>query len=317
MIKPPVLKRGDWIGVVAPAGVVQPGELKIGLARLEDMGFNVRLGSSVKSVFHMMAGDDEKRARDFMEMFLDPQIKAVLCARGGYGSARVVPLLDQNLISTHPKAFLGSSDITLLHLFLIQNCGLTSFYGPMVGPHFGQSFQPLTGRHFLTVMTRCEPLDLLQDVSVKMLRSGEASGRLVGGCLSLLCSAMGTPYDLQTDQSVLFLEDRGEPPYRIDRMLVQLKQAGKFRKVRGILFGTMPGCHARPDAGYSLEEIIVDVLSDFEGPIVMDVPCGHGPESLVLPLGIPVTLRAYRASGSGRSISLRTLEPALSPDPDT
>ena len=298
MIKPPVLKTGDTIGVVAPAGVVDPHELETGLKRLEGLGFRVRMGRFVRNIFRTMAGTDRERASDLLEMFSDPEIKAIVCARGGYGSARVIPYLDSDLIQSHPKVFVGSSDITVVLLYLTQKCGLVAFHGPMVGPNFGKFSSSLTENFFMKILTQPKPVGPLQLPGIKILKKGQAEGRLMGGCLSLLCSALGSPYEPHTEGSILFLEDVREPPYRIDRMLTQLKDAGKFKNVRGILFGPMWECHPEQGAGYRLEDVILDVLDGLEGPVLFGVPSGHGKDNVTLPLGVKVRVSAEKDGSS-------------------
>ncbi|MCI0528319.1 MAG: LD-carboxypeptidase, partial [Nitrospira sp.] len=280
-------------------GAIVPHELESGVKRLEGLGFRVKLGKSIRSIFRTMAGTDRERADDLLQMFSDPQVKAVVCARGGYGSARVIPHLDRDLIRKCPKVFVGSSDITALLLYLVQDCGLVAFHGPMVGPNFGKAPSPLTEEVFLRVLTQNQPAGPLRLPNIKVLKTGRSEGRLVGGCLSLLCSVMGTPFDAQTDDAILFLEDVKEPPYRIDRMLTQLKAAGKFRKVRGVLFGPMLDCQPQQGAGYNLEEIILDVLNDLQVPILFGVPSGHGEHNVTLPMGVRVRVSALTESPCG------------------
>jgi len=298
MIKPSALKTGDTIGVIAPAGVVDSHELETGLERLKGIGFQVRVGRCVRNIFRTMAGTDRERASDLLEMFSDPEIKAIVCARGGYGSARVIPYLDSDLIQLHPKVFVGSSDITVLLLYLVQKCGLVVFHGPMVGPNFGKASSSLTETFFMKILTRPKPAGPLQLSGIKILKKGQAEGRLMGGCLSLLCSAMGTPYEPHTDGSILFLEDVREPLYRIDRMLTQLRAAGKFKKVRGILFGQMRECHPEQGAGYCLEDVILDILDGLEIPVLFGVPSGHGTDNVTLPLGVQVRVSAEKEGNS-------------------
>ncbi len=299
MIKPPALKTRDTIGVVAPAGAIVPHELESGVKRLEGLGFRVKLGKSIRSIFRTMAGTDRERADDLLQMFSDPQVKAIVCARGGYGSARVIPHLDRDLIRKYPKVFVGSSDITALLLYLVQDCGLVAFHGPMVGPNFGKAPSPLTEEVFLRVLTQNQPAGPLRLPNIKVLRTGRSEGRLVGGCLSVLCSVMGTPFDAYTEDAILFLEDVKEPPYRIDRMLTQLKAAGKFRKVRGVLFGPMLDCRPQQGAVYNLEEVILDVLNDLQVPILFGVPSGHGEHNVTLPMGVRVRVSALTESPCG------------------
>lgn len=309
MIKPSPLKIGDTLGVIAPAGVVDAAQLEAGLSRLKEMGFRTQVGDSVRRVFRTMAGEDGERARDLVRMFSDPEVKAVLCARGGYGSARLIPFLDADLIRRHPKIFVGCSDITALLLFLTQVCGLVAFHGPMAAPHFGRRDDPLTRNHFLEMLTSPSKGAELSLSGVRVLRPGKAEGRLTGGCLSLLCSAVGTPVDPRTEGAILFLEDVGEASYRIDRMLTHLKQAGKLAGVRGLLFGQMPGCHPPEGSGGGLAEVILDVLGDFSGPVLLGVPSGHGDHCLTLPLGVRAEVSA--PAHPGPEAALKFEEPAL------
>ena len=313
VVKPPILQIGDTVGVVAPAGKVDAAGLESGVDRLRDMGFRVRVGSSVHEVYRGMAGEDRSRARDLLRMFSDPEVKAVLCARGGYGSARLIPFLDRELIRKNPKVFVGCSDVTILLLYLTQVCGLLSFHGPMVAPHFGSPDSRLTQEQFLKVLTQPDAGARLPLPGVRVLRSGRAEGCLMGGCLSILCSAIGTPYDFHTDDTILFLEDVSEPFYRIDRMLTQLKHTGRLLKVRGVLIGEMPDCHPAHEEG-RLEDIILEVLDDFEGPVLLGVPSGHGPQCLTLPLGIQARVTASDTPGDGSAdqVSLSLLESSTS-----
>jgi muramoyltetrapeptide carboxypeptidase len=315
MIKPPALKTGDTIGVVAPAGAIVPHELQSGVKRLEGLGFRVKLGRSIHNVFRTMAGTDRERADDLLRMFSDPQIKAIICARGGYGSARMIPYLDRDLIRQHPKVFVGSSDVTTLLFYLVQDCGLVAFHGPMVGPNFGKAPSSLTEEVFLRILTQSRPVGPLRLPNIKALKAGRSEGRLVGGCLSLLCSAMGTAYDLRTEDAILFLEDVKEPPYRIDRMLTQLKAAGKFRKVRGVLFGPMLDCQPGQGADYNLDEIILDVLNDLKVPVLVGIPSGHGEHNITLPMGVQVRVCALTDSAHGVQMEsmLSVEEAAVSP----
>ncbi len=278
--------------MVAPAGAVSRQELEKGIARLKYLGFGVRLGKGVFDSLHGLAGSDEIRAQDLLAMFEDPEVAAILCARGGYGASRIIPLLDPEKIRRHPKIFVGSSDITVLLLYLVQNCGLTVFHGPMVAPHFGRVQSSVTEAYFMKAVAQPEALGLINLQGMKVIKPGEAQGELIGGCLSMLCSAIGTPYAPQTRGRVLFLEDVNEPSYRIDRMLTHMKSAGLMAGVRGVVFGQMQGCLPKPDEGFGLEEVIADVLKDFEGPVVFGLPSGHGPDCITIPLGIPVSVEA-------------------------
>jgi len=295
--KPPALKKGDLIGVVAPAGVVKTEDLGNGVRRLEELGFRVALGRSLYQSARYLAGRDEERAADLAEMFANPEVKAVVAARGGYGTSRIIPLLDAKALARSPKIFVGSSDLTLLLHFLRSACRLVTFHGPMVSPNFGKYSSPTTNGEFVRILGATTPPGPIDVTGVKVLKGGSGEGVLTGGCLSLVCQTIGTPYEIQTEDAILFLEDINEPPYRIDRMLTYLKQVGKFDGVRAVVFGLMPDCHPSPQELYTLEDVIRDVLADLPCPILYDFPSGHGGTNVTLPFGV-------RAAVEGSTLSI-------------
>ncbi|MBI3995753.1 MAG: LD-carboxypeptidase [Nitrospirae bacterium] len=303
MIKPEALRPGDTIGVIAPAGSVDPADLARGVERLEGMGFRVSPGASVTKRLRYLAGSDRERAADLNRMFSDPGIAAIVCARGGYGTSRIIPYLDEDAIAQHPKILVGSSDVTLLLNHFGRRFGLVTFHGPMVAPNFGKQPSPLSEAWFRKVLMEVFEGPVAVD-GVRGLRGGQAEGPLVGGCLTMLCSTLGTPYEIQTDGAVLLLEDIDEAPYRIDRMLMQLKAASKFKNARGVIFGTMPGCQPPSKSDYGLEDVICDLLADQAFPVLYGFPAGHGGEQVTLPLGLPV-----RIDGNAAAVTL--LEPAV------
>ncbi len=281
-IKPPRLLPGGTIGVVAPAGRVDPDALHRGVRCLEQMGFSVRLGRHVTAAHRYFAGRDAERAEDLMAMWSDPAVDAIVCARGGVGTARLLPMLDVDFLVNRPKICVGASDITNLLLTLTAR-GMVAFHGPMVATHFGEKATPEMAECFMDVLLG--RLVKMQFSGVRALRGGTAEGRLAGGCLTLICTSIGTAYEMQTADRILFLEDTNEAPYRIDRMLSYLKALGKFDAVRGIVFGEMPGC-----APESLPEMIDEVLGDVSFPVLFGFPSGHGAGTATLPIGIGVRL---------------------------
>lgn len=296
MIKPEALHPGGTIGVIAPAGSVDPAELRQGVDRLKGMGFRVVLGASVEKRSRYLAGSDRERAADLNQMFSNPEIAAIVCARGGYGTSRIIPFLDQEAIEQHPKIVVGSSDVTLLLNHLRQHFGLVTFHGPMVAPNFGKQPSSLTDTWFRKILVEGWGKGPMTVDGVKGLRDGQAQGPLVGGCLTMLCSTLGTPYEIQTDGAILLLEDIDEAPYRIDRMLTQLKAASKFKNAKGVIFGKMPGCQPPSHSSYILEDVIGDLLADQAVPILFGFPAGHGGEQVTLPLGLPVRIDGNTAS---------------------
>lgn len=234
-----------------------------------------------------LAGDDRSRAQALMRMFMDDEVKAVFCTRGGYGSTRLLPLLDLPLIRRHPKPLVGFSDITALLLVLLQKTPCPVFHGPMVST-LGKGISRASLSQLFRVLNSSGPSGELSYRRLSVIRRGKARGRLTGGCLSIVIASLGTPWEIVTDGAILFLEDRGEAPYRIDRMLVQLRQAGKLGSVRGIVFGQMPGCGGHGE----LKKAISSGLGDFKGPVALGFPSGHvtGRTFYTLPLGVEAAL---------------------------
>lgn len=300
------LRPGDLIGVPAPAGAVDVGALSRGAAELESLGFRVRVGAGTGERHRFAAGTIERRVQELHDFLADDEVAAIVCARGGAGSGALMRHLDADLARSHPKVFVGCSDVTFLHLWL-QQLGLVTFHGPMAagdlarGRYDRDSFLRAVcgeGGPFAT-----EADDMLP------LRPGVGRGRLLGGCLSILASAAGTRWGLHPggEPVILFLEDVNEPPYRIDRMLLQLRESGAFEGVAGVVFGDMKGCNAPASAAFTLEDVILDALADLGVPIAMGLSSGHASGSAVtLPLGVQARLSC------GSETRLEVLEPAVS-----
>ena len=297
MIKPKRLSPGETIGVVAPAGRVEPADLHRGVLRLEQLGFKIVVGKHVEKGHRYFAGRDLDRAADLQSMFERSDIRAVLCARGGSGTARLLRFLDHNRLCRFSKILVGCSDITTLLLYLSRTCRWVTFHGPMAATQFGKDPNPARDENFMKVLGG-EAVEM-SFPGVRTLRPGEAEGVLTGGCLTLICTTIGTPYEIETKDKILFIEDIDEAPYRIDRMLTYLKGLGKFDQVRGVVFGQMPRC--QPEL---LPEIISEIFDEFPVPILFGFPSGHGESIATLPFGIPVRI-------DGSAGSLRMLEPAV------
>ncbi len=284
LIKPQKLHPGDAVGVIAPSGPVNSEELRKGLLVLEKMGFKPLVGKYVHEKNHFIAGTDEQRAKDVMDMFENPDIKAIFCARGGYGVNRILPLLNSKVIRKNPKPLVGSSDITLLLIFLLQKCSMVSFHGPMVAANFGNFQMRHSKKHFQKLLMEPDNV-LISWPKAKNLKSGKAEGPLVGGCLTLLCRSLKTPYEIKTEGSILFIEDVNEPDYKIDGMLWHLKTAGKFRNVKGIIFGEMVNCGSKGKGTKKLSSLFQEFFINEKLPILTDCPIGHGSEIWTLPMG--------------------------------
>ena len=304
-IRPLHLEPGDTLGIIAPASA--PPEPKIidrAVAALEKLGFKLRLAHNVHKRHGFLAGSDRERASDLMGMFTNRQVNAILCVRGGYGAARLLPLLDYDLIRRHPKIFVGYSDITSLHCALLVKSNLISFHGPMLSSDFARDDVPdFTLKSFLRTLTQPSPPgDIAQDYcrpTVKTLRRGVARGQLVGGNLTMLCAALGTPWQPPFHNRILFLEDLEEPPYRMDRMLTQLLNCGFLQQVAGIAIGINKGCEdpkSRKSKEYrqTLEDVFRERLLPLRVPLVTGLPFGHVPHNATLPVGAQATLDATR-----------------------
>mgnify|MGYP000246455894 CR=1 FL=1 len=296
-IKPPALLKGGTIGIIAPSGRVNRDQLQEGITWLESRGFEVVLGKHLEKSCRYFAGTDQERAEDFQEMFQNNAVDAIVCARGGVGAARIIPLLDPQKLAQCPKIFVGSSDITSLLLYLNTSFAWVTFHGPMVATMFGNTPSLEMETAFFDLLAG--KTQEMRYKNVSTLRDGHAEGILIGGCLTLICTSIGTAYEINTDDKILFLEDINEAPFRLDRMLSYLKSLHKFDRVKGIIFGQMPGCHAE-----DLPEIINDIMGEYDFPILFGFPSGHGDGTATLPIGLTIRL-------NGDDTTLKTLEPAV------
>jgi muramoyltetrapeptide carboxypeptidase len=303
--KPSRLRDGDTIGIVAPASAPpDPASIDGAVTVLENLGFKVRLGTHVRRRWGFLAGTDQERAADLMAMFLDPQVRAILCVRGGYGTARLLPLLDFQTIRAHPKILVGYSDLTSLHSALLKKALLVSFHGPMLNSDFIKADLPeFTLASFRRTLMHPEaPGSICRgypDSTVEVLQGGRAVGRLVGGNLSILCASLGTPYQPSLRRAILFLEDVDEVPYRFDRMLTQLLNAGVLQEVAGVAVGINHNCQdpkAKLTTEYrqTVEDVLRERLAPLRVPIVAGLPFGHVAFNATLPVGLRVTLDGDR-----------------------
>jgi muramoyltetrapeptide carboxypeptidase len=290
LTKPGRLKEGDTVGIVAPAGPVDPDLLEKGLKVLRSMKLTPVLGKHVFSRRGYLAGKDEDRARDLMSMFENQDVKAILCARGGYGVNRLLPLLKPNLIRKNPKILVGASDITLLLLYLARKCSLVVFHGPMVGGNFGEYGMKKTKKQFHDLLTGQPEGKTLVSSQARVLSPGVCKGEITGGCLTLLCRSLSTPFEIQTRNKILLIEDVNEAPYRIDGMLWQLKAAGKFKDLKGIVLGEMVNCHPKKTGNGAMAHYYHEMFDGLSIPIVTNFPIGHGKEMWTLPFGVSATL---------------------------
>lgn len=295
--RPLALQEGDCIGLAAPASPFDRQAFVAGVAAVQALGFRVSYTPRLFETYRYLAGTDTARAAELNSLFANPDIKAIFCCRGGYGSQRLLPHLDATLIRTHPKIFMGCSDLTTLLLYLYGQCRLVTFHGPVVAGDLRLGLGAAVQRQLKGVLSgdveaMQPPASHLETLTV--LRPGEATGRLLGGCLSLFVCTIGTPFQPDTRGTVLFLEDRGERLYAIDRMLTYLKLAGVFDGVRGLVFGQLELVEADRHLPYGMPEVILDVLGDLDIPILYGFPAGHCQQPLTLPLGVRVAIRQGR-----------------------
>jgi len=300
-IKPARLSPGDTVGIVAPASAPpDPDTIDRAVEALKGFGFNTRLAPNVRKRWGFLAGSDRERAGDFMRMFQDRRLKAILCVRGGYGTARLLPLLDYRVLRANPKIFVGYSDVTSLHCALQTKANVVSFHGPMLNSDLVNARLPdFTWRSFQRTLLRSSPAGSIcqgyRDKTVSILRRGSASGQLLGGNLSVLCTTLGTPYQPSFKGKILCFEDLDEPPYRIDRMLTHLLNAGVLQQVAGVAVGINKNCvdpKARQAKEYrqTAADVLKERLLPLKVPVVIGLPFGHTPLNATLPIGICATL---------------------------
>jgi muramoyltetrapeptide carboxypeptidase len=283
--KPAPLRRGGRIGIVAPAGCVENEELTAGLTAIREQGFEVELAPGIHDRKGYLAGSGEVRAQDLSAFFLREDIDAVFCARGGFGSVQLLPFLDAN-IRRHPKIFCGYSDITILLNWFLQEFGLVTFHAPMVAMDLARGLSDQAKEHFWKILTGEKKTWRVQ--LSEAIRSGKCEAPMLGGCLSLVVTTLGTPYEIATRGKILFLEDIGEKPYRVERMLTHLKLAGKFDGLAGLVFGDFTQCEG--EGPRDVKTVITEMFHGAPFPVVMGMAAGHGAENLALPLGVTMSL---------------------------
>nr|WP_286166184.1 LD-carboxypeptidase [Peribacillus frigoritolerans] len=296
MIKPQALKKGDTIGIISPASPPNQENLKRSLSFLEETGLTFKLGKHIEREYGYLAGKDEERAEDVHTMFQDQEVKAIICACGGFGTARMASLLDYDLIEKNPKIFWGYSDITFLHTAIRQKTGLITFHGPMLSSDFGEEagVLPLTKQYFQQLF---ENSQLTYDESLSPLEvmiEGNVSGELVGGNLSLITSSVGTDFEIDTKEKLLLIEDIDEEPYAVDRMLNQLYMAGKLTDAAGILVADFHNCvPQKRKKSISLDEVLAHYINLAGKPALKGFKIGHCSPNISIPLGTHAEMNTY------------------------
>jgi muramoyltetrapeptide carboxypeptidase len=306
LVKPPALRPGDTIGIVAPASNIKRAELDAGCAVLQRAGYKTFYFDSILDQDLYFAGSVERRVLELQGMFALDDVRAILCARGGYGSNYLLHKLDFDKIKARPKIFIGYSDLTSLITHFIDVGNFVTFHAPMATKDWNHA-GGVDLRSWQAALSQTSPWDVPLNKEARTLVEGEAEGILYGGCLSILVASLGTPYAIRTEGTILFLEDIATKPYQIDRMLMQLKLGGYLDNVRGIIFGEMLECVQTANQGYTLEEVVTRIVGDLGIPVAYGVRSGHVSETnITLPFGVQAKLTA-RAN----DVSLKILESAV------
>ncbi len=310
ILKPPKLKRGDLIGLISPASTPSSSEkIEKGVRYLESLGYRVKIGTHALAEHGYLAGTDEQRAADFNEMLNNRNVKAIIALRGGYGTPRLLPLVDYRAAKRNPKIIVGYSDLTALQLALFKKVGLVTFSGPMAAVEMWDSIDPYTEEYFWSLVTGAERLTLKNpaDEPASVHRKGKATGRILGGNLALVTSLLGTPYSPDFRNSILVLEDIDEAPHRIDRMLMQLVNAGVLKRIRGLVYGKFTDCVPSDPSKPHLttEQVLTEYAARITTPVMGNFQYGHIPRKLTLPWGVRVEMDVTKGT-------VRLLESAVS-----
>src|SRR5258706_16122151 len=309
-IKLPALRTGDKVGIVAPASNIKRDLLDRGCDGLRRLGYEPFYFDSIVERDLYFAGSVERRTRELEEMFVREDVRAIICARGGYGSNYLLNALDLRKIAAHPKIFVGYSDLTSLLTRFTDAANFVTFHGPMVTKDFATD-DGVDITSWKAALSGATEWDVGTDSGVRTLVPGEAEGISYGGCLSILVASLGTPYEIRTEGTILILEDVAAKPFQIDRMLMQLKLAGKLKTVRGIVFGEMRDCVQTANQGYTLEEVVLRVFGDLGVPRAYAVRSGHVTAgNITLPIGV----RAGLTVRDGQ-VRLKILEAAVAASP--
>lgn len=294
IIKPEILRSGDTIGVITPASHMKVEKLNRGIMYLQNLGYKVILGDHVQDSYGYLAGKDEDRIKDLHQMFTNPEVKAIISSRGGYGTPRLLDEIDYGLLAQNPKLFIGYSDLTALQLAIWKQTGLVTFSGPMVAVEMAAGIDTFTEEFFWPLICS-DQIDRFFSIkpenSLQVIKPGKAQGVLLGGCLSLISCVIGTKYQPDFSGSILILEDIGEEPYRIDRYLCQMKSAGIFDQVNGIILGQFIDCVDKDgDPTLTLDEIFDDFFGSRSIPVIKNFPYGHDSKKVTIPFGINVEI---------------------------
>ena len=305
-VKPPALRPGDTVGIVAPASNVNQADLEAGCEALRRAGYRPFYFDSILDRDLYFAGSLQRRVRELEGMFTRDDVRAIVCARGGYGANYLLPELNLDKIKANPKIFVGYSDITCLLTYFLDAAGLVTYHGPMVSKDWNHA-NGVDVASWQSALSNTTAWDV-PSTGASALTEGEAEGTLYGGCLSILVASLGTPYEIKTEGTILFLEDVAAKPYQIDRMLMQLKLSGHLNAVRGIIFGEMLDCLQSSNQDYTLQEVIKRITGDLGIPVAYGLKSGHvSSNNITLPFGVKAKLLVAKDA-----VSLRIEEPSVS-----
>ena len=299
LTKPTKLKQGEKVGIIAPAGPVLQPELQDGILLLESFGYKVVLSPHLFDKLGYLAGEDRTRLEDIHTMFTDQSVKAVFCARGGYGTLRILDRIDYDILRKNPKIFVGYSDITALLLAIHKETGLVTFHGPVMKELSKRSIGNLESILNLVSHDRLPDLEL---AGGRCINPGKATGTLIGGNLSLICHLIGSPYLPSLKGAVLFIEEKGEDLYRVDRLLTHLRLSGVLAQSAALIVGAFENCGDRTE----VDRLLSDTVSGLDIPVLTGLPIGHGLINVTLPIGLPTTI-------DSETMTLKILESCVLP----
>jgi muramoyltetrapeptide carboxypeptidase len=287
MRKPRALRSGDRVAIVAPASQAARSEFDAGVAELRALGFDPVFDERVLDRSGYLAGPAVTRTAAFQRAWSDPAVAALIAVRGGFGSVHLLPLLDPSIFAATPKAFIGYSDNTSILSWLTLTCGIVSFHGPMLEGRLAHGEAGYDRDTFARCLMRAEPAGEIAHPQVEVVQPGEAAGMLAGGTVTLLAASLGTPYAFDPPAGcVLFLDEVAEPPYRIDRLLTQLRLSGILGRASALVFGELPRCHD-PGATDTARQLVAELTAGFHGPVLFGLPSGHtNGATLTLPFGV-------------------------------
>lgn len=301
LIYPGKLRRGSRLGLVAISSPVTEQRKELCIEAVKKMGYEVKLAENLTEIYGgYAAGDAKKRGRQINRMFEDKDVDGILCIRGGYGASSVIEHVDLETVRKNPKAFIGFSDVTVFHLLFNQKCGLITFHGPMASSNMIENFESETEEALMRAVA-CEGTYRFVnpgEFQIKVMKHGKNDGRtggiITGGNLSLLSSSMGTVYEMDSKNKIIFIEEVNEPVGRIERMARHLKECGKFNDCRGVLLGQFEGCINGADREFDAVEVFREILSDIDIPVMYNLQSGHGRPMITLPMGAPCHIDTFK-----------------------